>query len=471
MIGRWLRQQRSLQQRVAILAALAVAAAVLITGGSAWLTARISLYDQLDQELQSLAVLTSQSISQDLSTMGGLNADALRTANVTIVVVRADGQQLHVPGVRQLDVGPAEVAVARLGSGSSSRTGQTGDGEEFRIVAVPMEVANSPERYALVIGRSLAPTSGLLRAMTVIVLIGGTVGVGVAAAAGAWIARSSLLPVRRLSEAVGRITRTDELEPIAVEGDDELGRLTRSFNTMLRSLSSSRDRQQRLIADASHELRTPLTSLRTNVELLVADERTGMLPPGARREILQDIAAQQVEFTTLVNDLVQLARDDKVHTEPEPVDMTRVISHALERARRRGPHITFEVNLEPLHLMGDPESLERAMTNLLDNAVKFSPADGTIRVWMEGTSIHIADEGPGISEADASKVFDRFYRSDLSRNTPGSGLGLSIVKQAINSHGGSVSVHRAHHRDGSEAGAEFVVTLPGTRRRNDLYDD
>jgi len=279
----------------------------------------------------------------------------------------------------------------------------------------------------------------------------------VAGAIGWVIARSGLEPIQRLTEAVIRVTETDQLEAIEPGGMDELTDLTRSFNTMMSTLASSRDRQRRLIGDAGHELRTPLTSLRTNVELLIADDRQGMLPPGARSEILRDIAAQLGEFTQLIGDLVHLSREDKVEPHPEPIDLRDVVNSALTRARRRGPGLHFDVELEPLFLVGEPDSLERAITNLLDNAVKFSPPGGTVTVRLIGDRVRIADEGPGIAEADLPHVFDRFYRSDQARNTPGSGLGLSIVAQTIKAHGGWVKAGR------SEAGgAEFTIRLPGS---------
>ena len=191
---------------------------------------------------------------------------------------------------------------------------------------------------------------------------------------------------------------------------------------MLASLASSRDRQKRLIADAGHELRTPLTSLRTNVELLVADERSRMLPEGARGEILRDIAAQ----------LGRVHHPGRRPGAPEPRghrssrtpsrSTCATSSHALARAKRRGP-AGFDVELDPLYLVGEPDSLERAITNLLDNAVKFSPPGGTIPVQLEGDRLRISDQGPGIADEDLPHVFDRFCRSPSARTTPGSGLG------------------------------------------------
>ena len=259
-----------------------------------------------------------------------------------------------------------------------------------------------------------------------------------------------------------RVAETDELTPIGNYTDDELGELSRSFDTMIHTLASSRDRQKRLIADAGHELRTPLTSMRTNIELLVADEKSGMLPPGARAEILADVAAQLGEFTSLVGDLMQLSRDDAVSPSPEPLDFADVVAAAVDRVKRRGPNLTYDVVLEPMFIVGEPDTLERAVTNLLDNAVKFSPETGTVHVRLADGELTIWDEGPGIVEDDLPKIFDRFYRSNKARNTPGTGLGLAIVAHTINAHGGTVE---AANQPG--AGARFVVRLPASEISSD----
>ena len=458
---RWLRSvlsvsNRPLHDRLTALISAAVAGAVAITGIAAYVITTVAVYDQLDRELVDIAAVTSNWISGDIESMGGLNSDALATANVTVLVIRSDNRTIAPPGATTGRVPTArEMAVARTQTGSSARTGVDTEGNAYRIVAVPL--TDGVNHYALVLGRPIQATDEILRILAFSLLTFGLLAVLVAGAIGWVIARSGLEPIQRLTEAVIRVTETDQLEAIEPGGMDELTDLTRSFNTMMSTLASSRDRQRRLIGDAGHELRTPLTSLRTNVELLIADDRQGMLPPGARNEILRDIAAQLGEFTQLIGDLVHLSREDKVEPHPEPIDLRDVVNSALTRARRRGPGLRFDVELEPLFLVGEPDSLERAITNLLDNAVKFSPPGGTITVRLVGDRVRIADEGPGIAEADLPHVFDRFYRSDKARNTPGSGLGLSIVAQTIKAHGGWV---KAGH---SEAGgAEFTIRLPGS---------
>ncbi|WP_036920982.1 sensor histidine kinase [Propionicicella superfundia] len=447
--------RRLLQDRISVLVAIGVAFAVGMASVAAYVTSAVALYARTDDELVEIAAVTRTWVQRDIEGMGGINNDALRAVNANVVLLRSDNQSTYVPGSpAPFTPGATELAIARTQVGSSARTVKGTDGARYRLVAVPLDVDGS--YYALVIGRPLAPTEDILRSLQIAILVFGFTGIVLATGFGWWIGRSAVRPLRDLSQAVAVITETDDLEPITVRGDDEIADLTRAFNTMLLSLESSRERQKRLIADAGHELRTPLTSMRTNIELLMADDRSGMLPPGARSEILADVAAQLGEFTTLVGDLVQLSREDRVEAAPEPIDFQDVVARAVERAKRRGPSLTFDVSLEPLYLVGEPDSLERAVTNLLDNAVKFSPDGGTVTVEMADGRLRIADQGPGIAEEDLPHVFDRFYRSDKARTTPGTGLGLSIVDHTVKAHGGAVAAGRA-----PEGGAEFVVSLPG----------
>jgi two-component system sensor histidine kinase MprB len=445
-----------LQRRVAYLTTVAVALAVAATGIAGYVTLRFSLYNALDDELTEIATSLAVPVAQDIRNLGGLTERALRAGNVSVAAVRSDGAIYYVPDERtHLVLGPEEIAVAKVHQGTSVRSGVDSAGEEYRIVAVPIADLGN---YALVLGRPLEATNDILSSLWLVLIVFGAAGVIVSAVTGAGVARSSLRPFRQLSAAVEHVTATDELTPIEVtSSSDDLSRLAEAFNRMLRSLDSSRERQQRLIADAGHELRTPLTSLRTNIELLAADAKTDMLKSADRVEILADVSAQLAEFTTLIGDLVQLARDERVAPSPEPIDFRDVVNTAIDRVRRRGKGLIFDVELNPLYVIGEADTLERAVTNLLDNAVKWSPPGGTIRVQLEGDRLRVADQGPGIKDADLPHVFDRFFRSDAARNTPGTGLGLSIVAQTITRHGGWV---KAGHS--AQGGAEFTVSLPGS---------
>ncbi|ROR54566.1 two-component system sensor histidine kinase MprB [Luteococcus japonicus] len=464
----WRRLQdrrSSLSRRLVWLSVLSVSATVLMVATGAYWMTRFSLYNQLDDELIDVAAYSAAQIQTDVEGMGGLNTSALRAANVTLMLLASDGRAQQVRGASvALEPGDEELAVARTQTGDSARTVTDTNGSRYRMVAVPQTIQGT--RYALVIARPLGPTEATLHWLWLTMMTTGGLGVLLSVLLGWLSSRQAMQPLRNLSGAVAHVTETDELTPIEIHSEDELGELTRSFNTMLNSLSSSRERQKRLIADAGHELRTPLTSMRTNIELLVADDKTGMLPEGARGEILHDIAAQLGEFTSLVGDLVQLSREDKVTANPEPMDLRDVVESAIVRAKRRGPGLVFDVELNPLFLVGEPDTLERAVTNLLDNAVKFSPPGGTIHVHLQGDTLRIADQGPGIADEDRPHVFDRFYRSDQARNTPGTGLGLSIVAHTIKAHGGEVTAQRS-----AEGGAEFIVRLPGKTVEDQQAED
>ena len=451
-----------LQRRVALLTSFAVAIAVAVTGMAGYFTLRLALYRSLDSELTEVAEALASPVARNIRNIGGLTEFTLEAGNFSVAVVRADGQVFFVQGEQvHLQVGDEELAVARLHNGVSARSGVATDGRPYRMVAVPLE---GLDNYALVLGRPLNVTNDILSSLWIVLVLFGATGVVLAGAAGTAVARSGLRPVRQLTAAVEYVAQTDDLTPIQVTGSGDVARLADSFNRMLSSLGSSRERQQRLIADAGHELRTPLTSLRTNIELLSLDATSHMLSETDRREIFGDVNAQLAEFTALIKDLVSLARDDQVAAAPEPIDLRDVITAALERARRRAPKgVEFDVELSPLYVMGESDDLERAITNLLDNAVKWSPPDGTVRIYLEGDRLRVADQGPGIADADLPHIFDRFYRADTARNTPGTGLGLSIVAQTVQRHGGWITAGRS-----AQGGAEFIVQLPGATTREDL---
>ncbi len=301
----------------------------------------------------------------------------------------------------------------------------------------------------------MRPTQDTLGKLGVLLFLAGAVGVVAAAIAGWAVARNGLRPVRRLSDAAEEIARTEQLDPIAVEGNDEIARLATSFNAMLTALAASRDRQRQLVGDAGHELRTPLTSMRTNLDLLAQADRRGGLSPEQRIELMDDVRFQIDELTTLIGDLTELARDEPIASQLEPVDLADVVARAVDRVRRRALDVTFDVTLTPSWVTGEPASLERAITNLLDNSVKWSPTEGTVTVRLHGGSLYVADQGPGIAEEDLPHVFERFYRSRESRTMPGSGLGLSIVRRIAERHGGLVQAGRAE-----EGGAAFWFRLP-----------
>jgi two-component system sensor histidine kinase MprB len=209
---------------------------------------------------------------------------------------------------------------------------------------------------------------------------------------------------------------------------------------MLGALEDSARAQRQLVSDASHELRTPLTSLRTNIEVLSRNE---LLPPEDREQLLGDVTEQLVEMTALIAELVELARGDQAPAEPEDVRLDLAAAEAIERTCRNRPGIEFKPELEESVVRGVPHTIERAISNLLDNAAKWSPPGGEIEVTVRDGEVVVRDHGPGIDEQDLPFVFDRFYRAQAARGMPGSGLGLAIVRQVAEAHGGTVTAEPA----------------------------
>jgi len=448
----------SLRTRIALLAAVAVGLTVASVSLAAFLVVRTSLYNQLDANLIQRANAAVNTGLAQQAVMRAIPGAFFGAADVRVGLVSDQGEQALVTGAEP-PISATEMRVAETGVASQPRT----DGD-LRVVAVP--VGHEPG-IALVIAQPLGPTRSTLAGLSVVFLLVGGGGMVVAAAAGAAVARTGLLPVQRLTEATETIARTSDLRPIPVTGDDELARLTHSFNGMLAALAESRERQRRLVADAGHELRTPLTSLRTNLDLLVASSQPDApsLSASDRADIYADVRAQITELTTLVGDLVELARDDPPQAVHQPIELTEVIERAADRARRRAPDLAFVVRTVPWPMIGDANALERAVLNLLDNAAKWSPPGGTVRVQLgplgNGSAVlQVADAGTGIADSDLPHVFDRFYRSAHARTMPGSGLGLAIVKQVAERHGGTVYAGRA-----PEGGALLTLRLPGRPHR------
>ena len=233
----------------------------------------------------------------------------------------------------------------------------------------------------------------------------------------------------------------DPSERMEVVGKDELSRLATSFNAMLDALELSVEAQRQLVADASHELRTPLASLRANVQVLEDADR---LPAAELAALRADIVGELDELTALVADVVELARGAKAATVVDDVRLDEIVAAGVDRARgHAGETVEIRVDLEPAVVAGEPDRIQRAVSNLLDNAVKWSPPGEAIDVSLRAGTLTVRDRGPGFAEDDLPHVFERFYRADRARGMPGSGLGLAIVRQAAEAHGGFVTAANA----------------------------
>ena len=281
-------------------------------------------------------------------------------------------------------------------------------------------------------------------------------GVGAAAILGALVSGRAVAPLRRLTETTERIVETGDLsQRTGQRGRDEISRLSTRLDELLASLEMSLNTQRQLVADASHELRTPIATLRANIGLLA---HPGTLDLKERSELIEDVQEELESMTALVAELVELARGEEPDVAPTEFRLDEVVKGAVDRAARRAPDLSFRTKLEPSLITGIPDRVERAVTNLLDNARKWSPPSETVDVAVHDGLVEVRDRGPGIAAEDAPLVFNRFYRAKAARGMPGAGLGLSIVKQIADAHGGSVSIDHA-----ADGGAILRLQLSSTR--------
>jgi two-component system sensor histidine kinase MprB len=448
----WWDLDRSLRSRIVAAAALAVAVAVTGVVVVGYAAVRRELRGPIDASLRRQ--------TQVLQRQAALTGAGRRLRFVTGVgeiggyaqIVQADGRVTLVEGqVVTLPVSNGDLAVAR---------GERDDVlRDTRVAGGRVRMLTSPllDGIAVQVALPRATLDAQLRRLAV--AFGLLAAVGLAVAAGlAWaVSRTAVAPVAALTDAAERIAATRDLTlRIDASRHDELGRLAASFNTMLGALEQSVGAQRQLVADASHELRTPLASLRTNVELL---HRVEELPAGARTEMLDAIVGQVEELTALVSDVVELARGDEPALEMRDLAFDEVVERGVERARRHWPAVEFTADVAAVMVSGAPGRLDRAVTNLLDNAAKFSGPGTRVDVVLEPNGrLTVRDHGPGVPEEALPHVFSRFFRADEARALPGSGLGLAIVQQLAAAHGGTVALRNV--RDG---GAEAELWLPPVR--------
>lgn len=369
--------------------------------------------------------------------------------------IRSNGTA--VSACEALPINEDEIAVAQAGSGTNFRTVVIDD-ERFRVLTQGYDGLG-----AVQFARSLEITQDTLRSLLVRSLGFGLVGAALAAAFGWLFASRTTAPLERLSAAAERVAETHDLgERIEVTGNDEISTLASSFNSMLSTLDTSRGQQHQLVQDASHELRTPLTSMRTNVELL---QRHRDIDPVIREQVLSDISSELNELTALTAELVESATEIPSTVQNlTAVDLREIVTDCVgvgERRHRRPISIAGD-EAQSSMVAGDANLLARCITNLINNAVKFSGESADIEVYAEGTAVHVRDRGPGIAEQDLPRIFDRFYRATEARSAPGSGLGLAIVKQIVEGHRGEV---HASNRPGG--GAEIGFTLPALTDRDE----
>jgi two-component system sensor histidine kinase MprB len=420
----------SFRARIALLTAMAIAVTVAAASGAVWVVAKHELYDQLDSTLAQQQYGTGP--------FGG--------GGVYTIVIHADGD-VTGPLANQIPI------TNRVRSLLTSGSGYFFADTVVQGVRVRELASARGGGGAVITVQPLAPTLHALARIRFWILLFGGIGIAVAAGLAALVATAALRPVRRLTAAAENVAATGDLtERVEVSGTDELGRLAGRFNAMLAALEDSVGRQRRLVADASHELRTPLTAARTNVDLV----REGKLPEHEVRHALDEASVELSSLTSLLSDLVELARGTERQLRIEEVQLDDLVASVVERARSRAPQATFVSSLSPTLVHVDPMLIERAVSNLIDNALKYSPPGAPIEITVRDGEVVVADHGPGIAAEDMPRIFDRFYRAAGARSKPGAGLGLAIVREAAEAHGGRATA------ESTAGGARFRITLPAT---------
>jgi len=443
----------TLRARMTIIAAIAVAFAVVLAAIATYVLVRHQLLGEVDGALRGRARAAARFDSRfaptgPLPSFPGAPTERLGGAGGYLQIITANGAVTRPPSTSvRLPVTDAMKAVA-AGTRPEYFSDADVGGTHVRILTAPLG-----RDTAVQVVRPLDEVDRTLGRLRLILIVIVAAGITLAALLGAAVTRAVLAPVRRLTGAAEEVSQTLDLSHrIASASDDEIGRLAASFNRMLEALEQSVGAQRQLVADASHELRTPLASMRVNIELL---ERQPDLPPGDRERLFATTIEQLDEMTTLVAEILELARGDERGLELQPIRFDEVVVDAVERARRDTPDVDLVAVLEPTLVRGAPSRLARAVGNLLDNAAKWSPAGGKVEIVLAGGELVVRDHGPGIAAEDLPHVFDRFYRTRTARGRPGTGLGLAIVRQVVEAHGGFVTVENA-----DDGGAVFRLRVP-----------
>ncbi|HLI33199.1 MAG TPA: HAMP domain-containing sensor histidine kinase [Solirubrobacteraceae bacterium] len=459
----------SLRGRIAAAASLSVALAVIAAAAGVYFAVRSDLRGGIDkfltQRSHKIVTLAAAAPERALSTLDQLRALA-RGARAP------GGFPPHLPSPRfgappgfiEL-IAPSGAAVVPGGQGASPalapdasdrRIARSGRGSSFSdrlIKGTELRVltVGIGSRGAVLIARPLTEVNDDLSSLLPLLALVAIGGIVLAALLGVLVARTALVPIARFTARTEELSDSLDLaQRLEIKGRDELARLAHSFNTTLDALERSIEAQRHLIADASHELRTPIASLHANIQVLREADR---LSPSEQEGLRNDIEEELAELTSLVSDIVELARGSKRIDTLDELRLDQIVESVLERARRRSD-VRFVVSLEPTLIRAQGQRIDRAISNLIDNACKWSPPQGPVEVALIGGVLSVRDHGPGFAEHDLPFVFDRFYRADRARNLPGSGLGLAIVRQVAESHDGY-----AHAANAPGGGAVLYVSF------------
>jgi two-component system, OmpR family, sensor histidine kinase MprB len=455
----------SLRSRLTLLAALTTAITAIAVSLFGYHLARSSIRNGVDASLvgdhgrfarRLLATGASIGLNQELGT-------------TPVFLINGAGRILRSTESGSVSADPLDVQIAR-GNESAQFSQRSLSGVEYRFYSAPVQASptrgrlarfdrvNGGRGLAIAVGRDVQGMNAQLHSLAIGFSVLALTGVSLSALAVLWAVRVGTKPLRELNGVMHAIAAgADPLQHVSTDGAQEVSELAASFNQMTDSLRASQKTQQRMIDDAAHELRTPLTSMQTNLDLL---SRPNHFDEATRTDILSSLQSQFLELRLLVDDLGLLSESSRLagSSEQTPfvdVDVAEVASRAIARAKSRSSSVSFISDLETFVTRGDPDRLERAVVNVLDNASKWSPPNGTITVTLRNGELTVADQGPGVAPAERDRVFDRFWRSSATRNTPGSGLGLAIVAEVVARHRGTV-----RFGESPSGGAMVTIQLP-----------
>jgi two-component system, OmpR family, sensor histidine kinase MprB len=458
----WSSRRWSLRSRLGLVSTVAVTVGLGIAAITAYAVTSRVLHQQIDDSLRHAPNAIDQGRPPSAAPDGTRLCHMIRSPRgpspglYTIALLKADGTVCSDPKAASVVVVSSDFQLSGHQESAHLRDGSLSDGHAARVA-----VGTNGNGDVLLIARDTQPIRNVLTALK-LTLAGVTVlGALVALALSRWTSGAGLRPISRFTRVAEQIAATGEVDQ-HVHSDaggghqgsgDELDRLSVAFNTMTRVLADAQLRQRRLVADAGHELRTPLASLGNNIALLRRSRSMGKpLPVVDEERLLDDLSSQVNELAHLVDDLAALAESDRGRPRFEAVRFDACAERAVRRARSRSLDHHIRVDLEPWTVSGDAAGLERAVVNLLDNAIKFSPAGTEVEVSLSDGTLVVADRGRGLEDGEEERAFERFWRSTRARSLPGSGLGLSIVEDTARQHGGWVSL-------ASRPGGGAVATL------------
>ena len=457
-----------------------------------YLTMSSGLYRQVDSSLQLAAERTAAAVNLENGQLSLQNGEgvSLDDPNLLVRIVGLDGRIIDSAGPsRSTPVPATALAAAQQGQSRFVTVIVPGSASPVRLYSIPYQ--ESGQVYGVIqVGQSLEAVQDALRQLLLILIIAVPLTLAIASVGGLFLADRALSPVDRLTREAQRISVENLSQRLGLTlPNDEVGRLAHTFDAMLARLDESFRRERRFTADASHELRTPLTIMKGNIGVALNRPRRA----AEYQRVLADLEEEVDRLTRLVEDLLLLARADtgRPLLQTQSLDLAELLRAVAEQARPLAEAAGLKLHVQApdtLPLNGDPDKLIRLFLNLLDNAIKYTPAGGQVSlraarattadvrpletdvIKARGSSpltvvntaspwviVQVTDTGQGIAPEHLPHIFERFYRADESRSRAGgsSGLGLAIARWIAEAHGGCITVHSEPGQ-----GSAFSVWLP-----------